>query len=287
MNLTEQTIAAGGHDWFYREITPDVPNGKPPVLFIHGILCHSYGWRILMETCAAAGYRAIAPDWLGFGRSAKPQPREFAYSPAAYEAALGDWITAMELEQFTLVAQGYLGSVGVQYACNHPEQIDRLVILNAPLTTSATVPWIMQRWTIPFVGDMLTQDPLLVDRTLEGGSGLVIEENELSFYRQPFLKSSQAGRALLMTAKKLNLSQAMGQLSQDLAQWRKPTQIIWGMADPWLDGEPVRQQLQKNPMVDWNAIAEAKHYPQEHWGQEIGQILLPFLNREFSELGGS
>ena len=37
----------------------------------------------------------------------------------------------------------------------------------------------MQQWTIPFVGDMLTQDPLLVDRTLEGGSGFVISDGNL------------------------------------------------------------------------------------------------------------
>lgn len=277
MEVQEQKITAGGHDWFYREIVPDAPQAVPPILFIHGILCHGYSWRIMMEKAADAGFRVIAPDWLGYGRSAKPQTREFKYTPAAYEAALGELITALDLTEFILVVQGYLGSVAVQYACHHPEQIKRLLILNTPLTPAATLPWVMQQWTIPFMGDMMTQDPLLVDRTLEGGAGFVIAEEDLSFYRQPFLKSSQAGRSLMATVKNLKLRETMTQLSTDLAQWRKPTQIIWGMADPWLDGEATRRELQKNPVIDWGRLPEAKHYPQEHWSAEIMTMALPFL----------
>ncbi len=40
----------------------------------------------------------------------------------------------------------------------------------------------MQQWGVPFVGDMLTQDPLLVDRTLEGGSKYRISDQDLDIY---------------------------------------------------------------------------------------------------------
>ena len=49
---------------------------------------------------------------------------------------------------------------------------------------------------LPLAGEMMTQDPLLVDRTLEGGSRYVIAEEHLGVYRKPFLTASASGRSL-------------------------------------------------------------------------------------------
>ena len=200
MSITENSIEVGSLKWFYLE-TGDVSD-KPPVLLLHGLPAHSYCWGEIMPVLAEKGKRAIAPDWIGSGFSIKPDRRDFAYTPQAFLDALGGFISALELKQFSLVVQGFLGSVGLQYALDNPEQIENLVILNTPLSPEAKLPWQMQQWGIPFVGDMLTQDPLLVDRSLEGGSGFVISDKNLAIYRKPFLKSSDVGRALVATIQK-------------------------------------------------------------------------------------
>ncbi len=278
--MTEQTITVASGEWFYREVTPTTDTDKPPVLLLHGLPSHSYTWRKVMDTLAESGFRAIAPDWIGSGFSAKPDKRDFAYTSIAYQNALADFIKALELEKVSLVVQGFLASVAIQYGFTHPEMIERLIILNTPLSPDVKLPWVMQQWAIPFVGDMLTQDPLLVDRTLEKGSGFVIADEDLAIYRQPYLKSSAVGRALLTTTKNLKLSQTMTEIETGFSTWKHPTLIIWGMADPWLGADIPEKLAANSSNIELVRLAEAKHYPQEHWPKEVSQEVINFLRRQ-------
>ncbi|MEM8779588.1 MAG: alpha/beta fold hydrolase [Cyanobacteria bacterium P01_G01_bin.49] len=278
--MTEQTLTVGSLDWFYREANPINSTDKYPVLLLHGLPAQSYIWRGVMTVLADQGFRAIAPDWIGSGFSAKPDKRDFSYTPQGYQTALGDFIKALEIERLSLVVQGFLASVGIQYAFNHPEQIDRLIILNTPLSPDVKLPWAMKQWSLPFMGDMVTQDPLLVDRTLEGGSGFVISDEDLGIYRQPFLKSSSVGRALLTTTKNLNLSQTMTEIATGLAKWEHPTLMIWGMADPWLSSEVPEKLAANSNNIELIKLEEAKHYPQEHWPKEVSEAMATFLRRQ-------
>jgi haloalkane dehalogenase len=278
MPITEKTINVGKLQWFYREASGSSDN--LPVLLLHGIPAHSFSWREVLSCLSNQGYRAIAPDWIGSGFSAKPERRDFAYTPEAYITALAELIAALELEQFHLVVQGFLGSVGLQYALAHPEQIERLIILNTPLSKHAKLPWQMKLWGTPFVGDMLTQDPLLVDRTLEKGSGFVIADDNLAIYRKPFLQSSAVGRALVATTKNLQLATAMAEIESGFSSWEKPTLLIWGMKDPWLPATEAEQLAASRPNVEMIQLPEAKHYPQEHWSTEIGEMIIYFFRRQ-------
>jgi pimeloyl-ACP methyl ester carboxylesterase len=223
---------------------PDWRSDKLPVLLLHGLPSQSYCWCELMPDLAEKGFRAIAPDWIGSGLSAKPDKREFAYTPDAFIEALGDFLKTLEIERFHLVVQGFLGSVGLQYALRHPEQIERLAILNTPVSSVAKLPWKMQQWGIPLVGDMLTQDPLLVDRTLEAGCRYQIEDKYLDVYRKPFLKSSDVGRSLLATVKNMQMKQSMAEIESGYKNWEQPTMIFWGMKDPWLPSTQAQEVCQ-------------------------------------------
>lgn len=278
MTITETTLTTGNLNWYLRD--NQIDKDDPPVLLLHGIPAHSYTWRHIWPALTQQGIRAIAPDWPGFGASAQPDRRDFNYTPDAYLNALGELISNLNLEYFSLVVQGFLASVGIQYAFNHPEAIHRLIILNTPLDKNAKLPWSMQQWTIPLVGDMLTQDPLLVDRTLEKGSGFVIKEEDLTKYRQPFLRSSAAGRSLIAATKNLQLTQSLTQIESTLATWNRPTMILWGMADPWLSSTTIESLAQSNSNLEFRKLPEAKHYPQEHWYEEINPKIINFLRRQ-------
>jgi haloalkane dehalogenase len=283
VKITENTIAIADLNWFYREVSSESASQlaaeRSPVVLLHGLPSQSLTWSGLLELLGEQGWRAIAPDWIGSGFSSKPEKREFAYTPEVYLQALGDFLSALELPKISLIVQGFLASVGIQYALRHPEQIDRLIILNTPLTPTVKLPWLMQQWTIPFLGDMVTQDPLLIDRTLEGGSGFVISDARLDIYRKPFLKTSASGRALLTTTKNLNFAKTLTEVETGLKQWQKPTLLIWGMQDPWLTIDPVEALVAQNPQLELFKLPEAKHYPQEHWPQEIGEAVIRFLRR--------
>ncbi|MGL5943420.1 MAG: alpha/beta fold hydrolase [Waterburya sp.] len=278
MTIKTDKIQVGKFQWFYRQT--EIKSDRTPILFLHGLPSHSYTWQKVMSFLVDDNIPSIAPDWLGCGFSDKPNQRDFAYTPEAFITALGELVTALKLEKFYLVVQGFLSSVGVQYALQNPEQIEGLIILNTPITPNAKLPWVMKQMTFPLVGDMMTQDPLLVDRTLEKGSGFVITDKDLDVLRKPFLQSSAVGRSLMTILKKLQLDKTMEEIATGLSQWSKPTLIIWGSADRWLDVADVKKLAAANSEITLVELPEAKHYPQEHWASDIAKEIVQFFRRK-------
>ncbi|KAB8319532.1 alpha/beta fold hydrolase [Tolypothrix campylonemoides VB511288] len=277
MSITENKIQVGSLEWFYRESLPIGRTDLLPVLLLHGLPSQSYTWRNILPALATQGTRAIAPDWIGFGFSSKPQKRDFAYTPDAFITALEEFLKSIELKRFSLVVQGFLGSVGLQYALRHPEQIANIAILNTPISSQAKLPWKIQQMGLPLAGEMITQDPLLVDRTLEGGSRYVITEKDLDIYRKPFLKSSAAGRSLLATIRNLQLPSAMTEIESGFKKWQQQILILWGMIDPWLPLKIAQDFVNPLPYGDLIKLNNVGHYPQEHYYETILEDLLPFV----------
>ena len=282
MSIQEHKIAVDSLEWFYREAEPIGRTDLIPVLCLHGLVSQSYSWRNIIPSLAAQGNRAIAPDWIGYGFSSKPEKQDFAYSPDAFITALEGFVKALELERFSLVVQGFLGSVGLQYALRHPEKIANIAILNTPISTTAKVPWKIKQMGLPLAGDIITQDPLLVDRTLEGGSRYRIEDEDLDIYRKPFLKSSASGRSLLTTIRNFQLEKAMIEIENGFKGWPQPILAQWGMIDPWLSvdmAESFVKSVANGELIKLNNVG---HYPQEHYHEVILQDLLPFVRRSQS-----
>jgi pimeloyl-ACP methyl ester carboxylesterase len=274
----ENWIKAGAREWFYREAEP-VGEVRSPVLLLHGLVSQSYGYRHVLPALAEYSFRAIAPDWLGHGFSEQPDRRDFPYTPEAFIQALEDLLKALEIEQCSLVVQGFLGTVGLQYALRHPEQINRIAILNAPLTPDARLPRKIAQLGWPMVGDVMTQDPLLVDRTLEGGGGYRVEDEDLDIYRRPFLRSSDAGRALLATIQKLQLKDITTEIETGFRSWEKPVLVAWGDRDPWLPMAIAESFTASLPDGELVKLEEVGHYPQEDWHEKVNDALLTFLRR--------
>lgn len=279
MSIKEHKITVNSLEWYYREAEPIGRSDLLPVVLLHGIVSQSYSWRNIIPALAAQGTRAIAPDWIGYGFSAKPEKRDFAYTPDAFIKALDDFIQAIELEKFSLVVQGFLGSVGLQYALRNHEKIANIAILNAPISTSAKLPWKIQQMGLPLAGEMMTQDPLLVDRTLEGGCRYRIEDQDLDVYRKPFLKTSASGRSLLSTIRNLQLETAMKEIETGFKELQKPILVQWGMMDPWLSVDMAESFVKNVPDGDIIKLNNVGHYPQEHYHEVILQDLLPFVRR--------
>lgn len=280
MTIEEKNIKAGQFTWFYREANPMNPSDKPPVLLLHGLVSQSYSWRETMKTLAEKGFRAIAPDWLGFGFSEKPDKRDFGYTPEAFLQELSLFIDALDLPKFHLVVQGFVGSTGLLYALRNRDRIDRLVILNTPLSTSAKLPWKIRQFGIPLVGDMLCQDPLLVDRTLEGAGPYQVADADLDVYRRPFLKSSDAGRSLMSTVQRLNLADVTAEIETGFQQWSVPTLVAWGVSDKWLTTEMAEQFVESLENGKLEKMEETGHYAQEDWWEKVCDALVPFLRQQ-------
>ena len=132
----------------------------------------------------------------------------------------------------------------------------------------------------PFVGDMMTQDPLLVDRTLEGGGPYQVADEDLDVYRRPFLKSSDVGRSLMWTIRAMNLSHITDQIAQGFADWSRPTLVAWGTSDPWLSATDAQAFAQNLRDGDYVELAEVGHYAQEDWAEKVSEAIVPFLRQQ-------
>ncbi|CAI7931757.1 unnamed protein product [Closterium sp. NIES-54] len=186
-------LLSGEFQYFVRQIG----NAKDPlVVYLHGAPAQSWGFREVMQQMAEKGYRGIAPDWLGFGFSEKPQPGYyFAYTEDVYHQELDRLLETLNVTQpFYLVVHGYLvGSYGLTWALKNASRLKGLAILNTPLSASSPLPQIFQQLRLPFVGEFQCQNAVLAERFIEKGSPYSLELDNADVYRLPYLDSGEPG----------------------------------------------------------------------------------------------
>ena len=103
----------------------------PPVVLLHGWPDSTHLWRNQVPFLVDHGFRAIAYDQRGFGRSDKPQEVE-AY---AVQTLIGDVVAvldALDLGRVHLVGHDWGAFVAWLTASLHPDRVDRLVVLSVP-----------------------------------------------------------------------------------------------------------------------------------------------------------
>ena len=102
----------------------------------------------MIPILTGAGYRVLAPDLVGFGRSDKPASME-DYTYSAHVDWMAQWLTGLDLKGLTLVCQDWGGLIGLRLVGLHPDRFARLVVANTGLPSSQQIP--------PQIADMLGQ----------------------------------------------------------------------------------------------------------------------------------
>lgn len=105
------------------------PREGPPLVLVHGNLTWAYLWRNFIPALTAAGFRAIVPDHLGFGRSDKPDDAALYRIPRHAER-LEQLLESLDLQEATVVPQDWGGPIGLAWAARYPQRIRWLAILN-------------------------------------------------------------------------------------------------------------------------------------------------------------
>ena len=106
----------------------------PTVLMLHGEPSWSYLYRKMIPPLVDAGYRAVAPDLIGFGRSDKPAARE-DYTYQRHVDWVRAFIHALDLQAITLVCQDWGGLIGLRLAAEEPDRFAAIVAANTFLPT--------------------------------------------------------------------------------------------------------------------------------------------------------
>ena len=119
-NLADYNFAPHFHQWgdLRMHYLDEGPTDAPVMLLMHGMPTWSYLYRDFIPKLVAAGYRCIAPDHLGFGKSDKPTD-PYWYSIARHTEVLTSLITALDLGDITLVCQDWGGPIGLALSLIH------------------------------------------------------------------------------------------------------------------------------------------------------------------------
>lgn len=135
------------------------PRDGTPIVFVHGNPTWSYVYRRFIEAVLGWGFRAIAMDHLGFGRSDKPA-RPGDYNIPAHADRCEALLEALDLQDAILVVQDWGGPIGLPFAARQPERVGGLFILNTFFsrpTEKVPLPPILKAFRAPMIGDLLVK----------------------------------------------------------------------------------------------------------------------------------
>ena len=110
------------------------PNAKETILCLHGEPAWSFLYRNMIPTFVKAGYRVIAPDFIGFGKSDKYTSME-NYNHEMHMSTLRRLIEHLDLDNMTMVCQDWGGGTGLSVLKDIPEKFNAVVIMNTGLPT--------------------------------------------------------------------------------------------------------------------------------------------------------
>jgi haloalkane dehalogenase len=249
-----------------------------PVVFFHGEPTWSYLWRKVFPPVRDAGYRCIAPDYAGFGRSDKPTDVGW-YTYDRHVELMAALLEELDLRNATAVVHDWGGPIGLRLAVEHPDRISRIVIMETgPFTGHQKM---SDAW-LAFREFVRSSDEVPVGMLVRGGCKNDPGDEVIAAYEAPYIDgASKAGtRAfpLILPTEPDAPGAAEGKAVADaLREDERPTLVLWADSDPVLPfsvGERVSSQLNFPPP---RAIKDASHFLQEDAGPEIGAIIADWL----------
>jgi haloalkane dehalogenase len=251
-----------------------------PVVFLHGEPTWSFLWRKVIPAVREAGFRCIAPDLPGFGASDKPTDVAwYTYDRhTSFTAALFDDLDVMGA---TIVVHDWGGPIGLRLAVEHPERVDRIVILDTGLFTGRQR--MSEAW-LRFRDFVARTEDLPVSLLVRGACLRDPGADVLAAYEAPFPNAASKAGARAFPALIPQSPEAPGaakgrELVDALRTDNRPMLILWADSDlvlPLHAGEDFAAAIAgPAPRV----IPQASHFLQEDQGPQIGAIIAEWLTQ--------
>jgi haloalkane dehalogenase len=254
-----------------------------PVVFLHGEPTWSFLWRKVIPPVRDAGFRCVAPDLVGFGRSDKPTDPGW-YSYDRHTEVIASLLEDLDLRDVTLVLHDWGGPIGLRVAVEHPDRVARMVAMDTGVFTGHQT--MSEAWH-RFADFVARNDDLPVGFLVRRGCARDPGDEVVAAYEAPFPeREAKAGAKVFPTLIPLTPdapgAAAGGRTFAALADDRRPVLLLWGQQDralPPAAGEALAQAL------GWPAprpIESAGHYLQEDAGPEVGAIIARWLGEQRS-----
>ena len=281
------------------------PADGPVALMVHGMPTWSYLYRSIIPVMRDAGYRCIALDHIGFGRSDKVTDPAW-YDIARHTANLAHLVETLDLRDITLFVQDWGGPIGLAQVVTSPSRFSRLVIMNTWLHhdgyeySPAIRRWIEQNqpgglfrdnvpdrfgWgTLMVIGTRRADPQQALPPALGGQPATLPSDVEAvrAAYDAPFASLGEAGvtgpRQFPLSSPFHDHARGNGDAQashfESINATDRPVHFVWGLGDDVFTGEWGRTWHARIPHSTWDAIDDAGHFLQDTHGERIARIVL-------------
>ena len=265
------------------------PRDAPVVLMLHGEPTWSFLYRKMIPVIAAAGYRAVAPDFIGFGRSDKPA-RRTDYSYQSFVDWLRRFIKQEDLRRITLICQDWGGPIGLRTLSEMPDRFDAVIAANTLLPNCEPPPKGISGWPGQgienWVATCRDANDLPISEIVAGVCVARPSAEILRGYDAPFPDATFKAAALQVTCC-IPVSADMPGVAENRRAWEVIERFDRPFLTAFSDRDPSTKPWEKlfreripgaagQPHIE---IAGAGHFLQEEQGPVLAAHAVDWLDR--------
>lgn len=254
------------------------------ILFVHGTPSWSFEFRDVIKHLSKQ-FRCIAIDHIGFGLSDKPA--EYNYSIQNHAATLNKFIDNLQLKNINLFVHDFGGPIGLKYAVSHPENINKLIIVNTWCKSVEQEPEfkkmkkILGSPLLPFLYKYFNFSAKYIMPAAFGERTRLTKEVHQQ-YTKPFSKPSERNGTVAFAKSLLNDQVWFEDIYNNLDKitW-KPLLLIWGMKDQFVTEKYLNIFIEKFKDADVIKYEDAGHFVIEEKSMVAAPAISEFLTNAF------
>lgn len=245
----------------------------PPVVLVHGsgpgVTAYA-NWRLTIPGLAQR-FRVLAPDMAGFGTSDKPG----GYGMALWTDQLIAFLDALGLERVSLVGNSFGGGLAIRIAVEHPDRVQRLVLMGAagvdfPITEGLDAVWGYE----PSVANMRRiMDFFAHDR------GLVNDELAELRYRASIRPGTHEAFSSMFPPPRQRWVRELATDEEAIRAIPHETLIVHGRDDRVIPLQNSLRLLELIERSELHVFGRCGHWTQIEWAEEFTELLVRFLAR--------
>jgi 2-hydroxymuconate-semialdehyde hydrolase len=260
--------------------------GSAPVLLLHGLPTNALLWRRFGPTLSAEGFRAFAPDLLGYGKSGDPTSGKLGIADQA--RYVHQFVAGVGLRDMIVVGHDIGGGVAQHLAISHPELVIGLILVNSVAERNWPARPVRLARTRFFAAvgpvlDAVVGFPKLLGWAMRSATRhpARLTRQAVEAYAAPIAKHGGSARIARLT-RDLTPKDTEG-LAVKLAATPFPKLVVWGANDPYLkvaSGRRLAADLGNATVVE---IPDSGHYVPEEEPFALAEAVLPFLKSRLPE----
>lgn len=254
------------------------------IVLLHGMPTSSYLYRNIVNPLAEKGFRVIAPDFVGFGGSDKPEDAK-VYTLESQAARMQKFLHALNVSKAHFVVHDMGGLIAWEMMITDPDIFKSLLVLNSTAYVQGFNPPSEMKMmggfmggTMAFMMESRLMGPSLMEKFLSDYMAHEerLSKEDLDQYWWPVHEG--ATYPMRFVAENFdNITSKFPVYQEQLRKFDKPAFLLWGEKDQVLNFKEISAQFQKDlriPQNEISSVQDSGHFIQEDAPQVVVEKVL-------------